>query len=175
VWVQFQYRKQGGSWYDWKSLGQKIGPGTVSAKIHDLEPATTYEYRVASYTGGQKRVSEWKTFTTDGDRPQTPTPSVTVKSVTDVGSSSATVASKITDMGNRAWLFPTVKYQKADDDSVWDGSYEYVSHTFRSPQTFDVQVSDLESGTTYEVQVGYWDVDDGGFQWSEAKTFTTAG
>lgn len=137
----FEYRASGADgWTETKAVAPDSAAG-VSAAVDDLDPGTTYEFRVvAEATDGDADVGAVESFET------LPDPAVETGAATAVDDESATVSGDLVDLGGADAATVAVQYRAAGE-SAWA---ETDGETLTAPGAFDASLTDLDPETEYE-------------------------
>ncbi|WP_049922422.1 fibronectin type III domain-containing protein [Halopiger djelfimassiliensis] len=115
--------------------------GTVETTLGDLEPGTTYEFRlVGEAADGETDAGSYRTLETAVD------PVVETGSATTVDEESATVTAALTDLGGADAATVSVEYRAAGADE-WS---ETGAQRLTEPGTLEATLPALEPDTAYE-------------------------
>jgi hypothetical protein len=176
------------AWFEWgttSSLGTRsetrlVGDGTttinISQLIGNLQPRTTYYFRLVGYHAAGNVPGDTHTFTTTGDGPTTTTTTnntapltVTTGDAGDVTANSATLGGSVNPGGTAMawfdWGTTAALGNRTDSQTV----------TGTTAQPLTAALGNLQPHTTYYFRATAYRSSDGRGALGEVHTFTTAG
>ncbi|WP_226481294.1 fibronectin type III domain-containing protein [Natrinema amylolyticum] len=138
--ARFEYRRLGASEWTTTEAVESGSAGQVSTTVRDLEPGTSYEFRVVGEAAdGDSAVGAVETFETVID------PDVeTGGAVSD--DESATVSGELIDLGGADAATVAIQYREPGANT-W---HETDDETLTAPGAVETSLTGLESGTEYE-------------------------
>jgi hypothetical protein len=126
-----------------ESIGEDESPHAVSAELSDLDPGTTYHFRVMATNFGGTALGPDMTFTTQGP------PSIGDVSISAIGATSATVEAIVNPE-----LSPTTVHFEFGESTAYGGSTPESASlgSDRSGHPISQLIGGLAPGTTYHVR-----------------------
>ena len=137
-----------------------------SVALKNLKENTQYWYRIEAANKYSSKISGTYSFTTPG----TKMPSVTIVSVTDITTASATVTAQVSADGGREVVERGICYSTASNPTI--NSIKIKAGT-KGVGNYTLNLSELAENTTYHVRA--YAINGKGTAYSLEKTFTTVG
>ncbi len=155
---------------DQEEVGESIDEGdTFKLVVDDLEPDTLYYFCAYAINDDGEETGAVRTFTTDEDEDEDEgAPTVITDSATGIGSEEATLNAEIDDIGDSD-IEEYGFYWGEDRDC--DEKEEVGDDELDEGDDFDLDLEDLEPGTTYYFKA--YAKNDDGTDYGSVKSFTT--
>ncbi|MEO7044972.1 MAG: BspA family leucine-rich repeat surface protein [Ferruginibacter sp.] len=152
---------------DYKTIDGS-GDGSFTSKLTNLKPNTTYYVRSYATNSNGTGYGKEFSFTTSKDNPQSVSPTVTTKTITNITSTTAISGGNVTYNGGTSIKARGVCWSTSKDPTIND----YKTNDGSGDGLFTSKLTNIERNTTYYVRA--YATNDYGTGYGGEVSFTTA-